>query len=109
MRCVEDDIASDPGVEERLGSSFMRPEVGFAVVDDEFLNGGVAKGDRCPAKEQRHETPGEEMGSDEQGARRDEEEEENSRGERFVGEVREWSYRFQDGIMEGAEVVHAVL
>lgn len=44
-RCIKDDVASDPRVEERLGSPFVGPQVRFAVVENESPNGGVAEGD----------------------------------------------------------------
>lgn len=48
--------------------------MGFAAVDDEFLDGGMTEGDGCPAENQRHETPGEKMGCNEKGAGRDKKE-----------------------------------
>lgn len=51
--------------------------MGFAIVEDESLDVRVAEGDGCPAEEQGHETPGQEMGSYEESAGCDEEEEED--------------------------------
>lgn len=49
------------------------------------------------------------MGSDKEGTGCDEKEEEDGRGESFVREVCKWGDYFEDGVMEGAEVIHAVL
>ncbi len=79
------------------------------MLEDELLDGGMAEGDGCPAEQQEYEPPRKEVGCDEESAGCNEEEEEHSRGESFIGEIGRRSYDFQDGVMEGAEVVHAVL
>ena len=49
------------------------------------------------------------MGCDEEEAGSYEKEEEDSRGEGLVGEVRGWRDRFNDQVVKHAEVIHAVL
>lgn len=65
--------------------------------------------DASPAGGEGYEAPGEQTRSYEETARCDEEEEEKGRRERFIREICERSHDLENRIMDGTEVIHAVL
>lgn len=108
-RRVEDDVARDPGVEQRGGGGLAGRDVRVVRGGEELGDGGVAGDDGEPAAEEEGEAPGEEVGGDEEGGGGHEEEEEEGGGEGLVAEVGRGRERRDDVVVDLAEVLHAVL
>ena len=106
---VEDDVVGDPGVEPALRVLLVRRDVLLMICEEELLHARMTERNARPASDQGEEPPGYQLRCHEEQTSGDEEDEEDGGGEGFVGEIGGRCDDLEEGIVDDAEVVHAVL